>query len=153
MFDSISETRLALVHPELSRRVHLLAAAIPAITLRVTAGIRTVQQQDALWQIGRDVQGKKIGITVTDAKGTQSNHVLGFAVDLVVMVAGQPDWKSQPWIALAPQFSLRSGAEWGDSPHLELIEVPAKPEGLTQQTYVAAGVKGVWGEVEIPQAT
>jgi|SRR5665213_1128815 len=151
MLDQLSESRLSQVHPQLSRRIHNLAAAIPTITLRVTAGIRTIAQQDALWQLGRDAQGKKIGITVTDAKGAQSNHVLGYAADLAVMENGQPNWKLQPWIALAPQFSLRSGLTFEDGPHLELIEVPADPPGEVQQQYLSAGLAAVWSAANISQ--
>ena len=111
------------------------------MNVRVTAGIRSVAQQNALYAIGRTTPGK----IVTDAKGTESNHVLGFAVDLVTMNAqDQPDWGDQPWVALAPTYGLRSGAEWGDKPHLELAEVPAKPTAEAQQTYLQAGVQAVW---------
>lgn len=143
--DTISERRLSQVHPALSERIHALALALQPTTIRVTAGIRTVEQQNALYAIGRTVPGE----VVTNAKGTESNHVLGFAVDLVVMDKGQPDWDAQPWIELAPRFSLRSGAEWQDRPHLELIEVPADPSGESQQAYLFGGITAVWKETNL----
>lgn len=150
--DRVSEIRLAQVHPELSRRIHKMVAAI-GTDIRVTAGIRSVAQQNALWQIGRDAQGNRLPgeATVTNAKGTQSNHVLGFAVDLVTMdVQGMPQWNDQPWVSVAGEYGLRSGAQWGDKPHVELSEVPATPTLEAQQTYLQAGVQAVWEGIDLP---
>src|ERR1039457_3139237 len=104
MLDQLSDARLAMVHPALSIRIHNLADAL-TVNIRVTAGIRSVAQQDALYAQGRTVPGE----IVTDAQGTQSNHIYGFAADLCVMTDGKPDWSQSPWIALAPSYSLRSG--------------------------------------------
>jgi hypothetical protein len=161
--DSISTARLAPVHPELARRVtgliDELANDPDPVNIRVTRGIATVEQQDALWQIGRDADGNKIGATVTNAKGTQSNHVLGFAVDVVPMNinTGQPDWNlsHKDWqriIALAPKYGLRDGQCFHDAPHLELIEVPEVPTEEMQQTYLQAGAPSLWAETTIPTA-
>lgn len=162
--DAISIARLQLIHPEAARRVQALSAQLEAdpnpISIRVTRGIATVAQQNELWQIGRDAQGNVIGRVVTNAKGTQSNHVMGFAADVVPMGIedGQPDWNLnhpawQRIIALAPAHGLRDGQCFHDAPHLELIEVPEVPSGETQQIYVDAGVEGVWRENPIPTFT
>lgn len=148
--DHISEERLALVHPVLKDRVEQLAAALQAegYTPRVTAGIRTATQQDELYAKGRTAPGP----IVTNAQGTQSNHVMGWAVDLAFMHDGEPDWQSKGFdrlVDLAPTYGLRSGAVWGDRPHLELSEVPMEPSALAQQTYVEAGVESVWREFPI----
>ena len=148
--DSISQARLAQVHPVLQERVTALLEKLAPLDIRIAAGLRTVAEENALWQIGRDAEGNKIRgeATVTNAKGTQSLHVLGFAVDLVVLNAqGECDWNDQPWIPIAAQFSLRSGAEWGDKPHLELIEIPSMPTAEMQQIYLAAGVEALWKEL------
>src|SRR5438105_5154353 len=122
--DSISEARLVEVHPILSQRVHNLAAQLD-FPLRVTQGIRTVAQQDALYAQGRTQPGP----IVTNAKGTESLHVLGCACDVCPMdlVDGDPDWNPshtswQRIVALAPTCGLRDGVSWKDEPHLELIE-------------------------------
>jgi len=153
--DNISMSRLAEVHPELSRRVQNLASQLD-FPIRVTYGIRSVAQQDALWSIGRDAAGNVIGRTVTDAKGTASNHVMGLAADIVPMdlVDGDPDWNenSASWqriVALAPTCGLRDGKSFKDEPHLELIEVPEIPTEETQNTYLQAGVEAVWSELKI----
>lgn len=147
--DAISEARLAEVHPVLADRIRsLIAQVTPPRDIRVTAGIRTIAQENALWQIGRDAEGNKIPgeATVTNAKGTESNHVFGYAADLVVMTPdGECDWNDQPWIDLAPKFSLRSGAEWGDRPHVELAEFPPVPTTEAQAVYMEHGsVSAVW---------
>ena len=153
--DNISMARLANVHPEVSRRIQNLASQLD-FPIRVTYGIRTVAQQDALWSIGRDAAGNVIGRTVTDAKGTASNHVMGLAADIVPMdlVDGDPDWNenSASWqriVALAPTCGLRDGKSFKDEPHLELIEVPEIPTEETQNTYLQAGVEAVWSELKI----
>ena len=144
--DQISLARLAEVHPELSRRVQSLASQLD-FPLRITAGIRTVAQQDALYAQGRTAPGP----IVTNAKGTESNHVLGLAVDVVPMDLADvhPDWNSsdaqwQRIVALAPTCGLRDGISFRDEPHLELAEVPEVPTMQAQLTYTDIGVQAVW---------
>jgi hypothetical protein len=154
--DAISLERLSLVHPLLSARVQNLASQLD-FTIRVTMGISTVAQQNALWQIGRDAEGNVIGRVVTHAKGTESNHVLGLACDIVPMDLpdGSPDWNSTSasWrriVALAPSCGLRDGIcfkDGPDEPHLELVEVPEVPTGEMQNIYLQAGVEAVWSEL------
>lgn len=147
--DAISLARLAEVHPELSRRVQSLASQLD-FPLRVTAGIRTVAQQDTLYNQGRTTPGP----VVTNAKGTESNHVLGLAVDVCPMDLADehPDWNSsdaswQRIVALAAPCGLRDGVSWRDEPHLELAEVPEVPTGETQRLYADKGVQAVWEEI------
>jgi peptidoglycan L-alanyl-D-glutamate endopeptidase CwlK len=152
--DPFTEERLKLVHPVLADRVHKLISALEGegFTPRVTRGLASVADQDAIWQKGRDANGNKIGVTYTNAKGAQSNHVLGYAVDFTFLVDGKADWTSKGFdrlVALAPSFGLRSGASWKDTPHVELSEVPAKPTDEMQQTYRDAGVDEVWKQFPI----
>jgi peptidoglycan L-alanyl-D-glutamate endopeptidase CwlK len=152
--DFRSEDFLALVHPILAYRARNIADALVAegYDPRIDRGISTVAQQDALWAIGRDVDGHVIGTTVTNAKGTQSNHVMGFAVDFFFIVDGKADWESHGFdrlASLAPSYGLRSGAHWGDRPHVELEEFPTEPTEEMQQTYLQAGVQQVWKEFPI----
>jgi len=123
----------------------------------VTQGIRTVAQQNELWQIGRDAEGNVVGKIVTNAIGTQSNHVIGLACDVCPMNIddGQPDWdlNHKSWkriIALAPNHGLRDGECFGDAPHLEPQEVPEIPTAELQQVYLDAGVEAAWRELSLP---
>jgi len=146
MLDNVSLARLAEVHPELSRRVQSLASQLD-FNLRVTAGIRTVAQQNALYDQGRTAPGP----IVTNAKGTESNHVLGVAVDVVPMDLADehPDWNAsdaqwQRIVALAAPCGLRDGVSFRDEPHLELAECPEVPTAETQRLYADKGVQAVW---------
>ena len=101
--DAISEERLSLVHPELSRRIHQLADML-SFQIRVTQGLRTYAEQNALYDEGRTTPGR----IVTEAKGGYSMHNFGLAVDVVPMTdTGAPDWndKDDKWqeiLAKAP---------------------------------------------------
>jgi peptidoglycan L-alanyl-D-glutamate endopeptidase CwlK len=155
LMDAISQRRLALVHPELARRVTSLIDQLETegYDVRVTRGISTVAEQDALYAQGRTEPGP----IVTNAKGTQSNHVLGFASDLAIMDEnGEPQWESPGFdriVDLAASHGLRSGAEWGDRPHVELQDVPAIPTEESQQTYLEHGVQALWAQTPISSLT
>ena len=154
-FSVNSKLLLSEVHPELARRVENLADALAAeaIIIQVDAGIRTAAQQDEIWAPGHTLPGK----IVTNAKGYQSNHVIGCAVDVFpeTVDTGAPDWNAdhpswQRIVALAPQFGLRDGKSWHDLPHLELIEIPTEPTAEIQQLCHDEGVTAVWEELAIP---
>ena len=61
------------------------------IKLRIIQGFRTYAEQDALYAQGRTKKGKK----VTNAKGGQSNHNLGLAIDVAEIKNGNIDWNEQ----------------------------------------------------------
>jgi|MicForSoiPHH12_O_1018301.scaffolds.fasta_scaffold00054_3 peptidoglycan L-alanyl-D-glutamate endopeptidase CwlK len=155
MLSNISLARLEETHPELQRRVKNLADALAAedIAIQIDAGLRTAQQQDNLFAVGRTMPGK----IVTDARGFQSNHVIGCAVDVWVenVDTSQPDWDAshpawQRIVALAPQYGLRDGKSWHDLPHLELVEVPTEPSEAAQQICKVDGVQAVWDSLNVP---
>jgi peptidoglycan LD-endopeptidase CwlK len=155
MLSNISLARLEETHPELQRRVKNLTDALAAedIAIQIDAGLRTAQQQDNLFAVGRTMPGK----IVTDARGFQSNHVIGCAVDVWVenVDTSQPDWDAshpawQRIVALAPQYGLRDGKSWHDLPHLELVEVPTEPSEAAQQICKVDGVQAVWDSLNVP---
>lgn len=95
-------------------------------------GIRTVDEQDQIYMLGRTRPGK----IVTNAKGGQSPHNYGCATDWTIFLAGQPQWmgdKDLRWLAYS-QAIEKVGARWGgdwsgthgsnrtdfDKPHNEL---------------------------------
>ena len=80
------------------------------IKLRVTSTLRTFAEQDKLYAQGRTTKG---GI-VTNAKGGESNHNFGTALDVVPIVNGQADWKTtaDTWNKIA-KVGKSLGFEWG----------------------------------------
>lgn len=86
MRDTITAQRVALLHP--TRRaevVQILNAAetkFPAnMAIRVVQGLRTFAEQNALYAQGRT----KPGPIVTKAKGGQSLHNYGVAIDFAIL--------------------------------------------------------------------
>jgi peptidoglycan L-alanyl-D-glutamate endopeptidase CwlK len=151
---SISRARLSEIHPELVRRIEMLADALAAenIPIEVDTALRTPGAQDTIYAQGRTMPGK----IVTNAKGYQSNHVIGCAADIAPDDPNnRPDWNAdhpswQRIVALAPQYGLRDGKSWHDLPHLELIEIPTEPSAAIQQLCRDEGVQAVWEELAIP---
>jgi len=77
------------------------------IQLRVTEGYRSNERQDSLYAQGRTTPGS----IVTYARGGESNHNSGRAMDVVIMGNGTPDWTPiTPEIA---QYGTREGFDWG----------------------------------------
>jgi len=103
-----------------------------AIKLRITQGLRTFAEQDALYAKGRTVPGK----IVTNAKGGQSYHNYGLAFDVVEIKNGQAIWNTN-WSAIS-KIGIRNGFEWGgdfksisDKPHFQMTLGYSIPELLT----------------------
>lgn len=131
--------KLAGVHPRLITKAHLIQQAMTALgfPMIVTDGVRTVEQQQALYAQGRNPQGMVIDrskiVTNDDGVTHKSNHQLhadglGHAVDMAFLDAdGRPTWaESMPWAcygACAKALGLVWGGDWGtlvDRPHIEL---------------------------------
>lgn len=124
--------RLAGVHPVLLDRVDRVLTAMTALgfPMMPTDGIRTDDQQRALYAKGRTTQGPIV--TNCDGVEKRSNHQphadgLGYAVDCCFVVDGQPSWDARwPWKAYgaaAEAVGLRWGGDWNslhDLPHVEL---------------------------------
>ena len=123
--------KLAGVHPSLVDAVDRILMAMRELgfVMVVTDGLRTTEQQVALYAQGRTAPGD----IVTQADGVlrRSNHQLhedgyGHAVDMCFLVAGAPSWADRhPWRAygeMAKALGLTWGGDWKtpDRPHLEL---------------------------------
>lgn len=129
------------IHPELQRKAMQIIEAFKALgyELRVTDGVRTVAQQQALYAQGRTTPGpdvspqRPLGRTVTNADGVakKSNHQphddgYGHAVDCTFWVDGAPSWAPDlPWTlygSMAQLLGLKWGGSWArqDMPHIEL---------------------------------
>jgi peptidoglycan LD-endopeptidase CwlK len=155
MEDVITLQRIQLLHPRLRAEVeHIYKSQIvPALSgraiCRFAFTLRTFQEQNELFAQGRtklfDNKGKRIGI-VTKAKGGQSLHNFGLALDIVLIVDGKTaSWdtvsdfdadKTSDWMEVIKIFKA-NGWEWGgdwkfkDAPHVQ------KTFGFTWQQLLA----------------
>lgn len=124
VWDALSEQRIERLHPAIrsKARAFLNKAAQQGIKLRITAGLRSYAEQNALYAKGRTTSGK----IVTNAKGGQSNHNFGLAIDVVPIKNGRADWDG-PWEqigAIGKSVGFAWGGEWTsfvDRPHFEML--------------------------------
>lgn len=93
--------------------------------IKVFQGFRSIAEQDALYAQGRT----KPGPIVTNARGGDSFHNYGVAVDIVFLDANnRPSWSQKhPWKTLG-KVGKSHGFEWGgdwasfvDLPHFQLL--------------------------------
>jgi len=158
-----SEKRLQQLHPALASAVRAVVADLAArgIVVEVVQGPRTYKEQDELYAKGRT----KPGPIVTQARGGQSNHNFGLAVDLCPFTNDKPDWNApmSVWAAIGAAAEAH-GLEWGgswkkflDKPHVQLPVMTVKE---CASCYQAGGLDAVWstaskkiGWVDVPLAT
>jgi len=161
MEDRITLERIQRLHPSVRSEVeHIYRAQIvPALTgraiCRFAYTLRTFAEQDALFAQGRtrlfDSNGRRLGI-VTKARGGQSIHNYGLALDIVLLVDRDNNktfesasWETTvdfdkdnraDWMEVVSIFK-QSGWTWGgdwkfkDAPHFE------KPVGYNWRTLLA----------------
>lgn len=124
--------KLTGVHPLLIEKVGFVLDAMSALgfPMMVTDGLRTVEQQRALYAQGRSAPGHVV--TYADGTEKRSNHQakidkFGHAVDCCFVINGVPSWDhSLPWKAYgaaAEALGLEWGGTWqklADLPHVEL---------------------------------
>jgi peptidoglycan LD-endopeptidase CwlK len=153
--DDVSELRLQRVHPKLAAAIRQMAEqlALEGITIRVTQGLRTWEEQDALYAKGRTTPPLGVEYEVTKAPGGSSWHNFGLAVDCVPMMPLGPDWnETHPvWkrmLAVGLTLGLEEGAGWRtfkDYPHFEMIgSLPEKPNDYVHSAYAEGGIPAVW---------
>ena len=115
------------------------------------SGFRTYGEQMALWQQGRVAKGP----IVTHAKGGESTHNFGIAVDLcrdgVLDRRGlQPDYAPESYEILrelAPAYGLLWGGSWKfpDRPHVQMPHwVTARDLEPLRHCYELAGLVSVF---------
>ena len=134
--DSITLQRIEKLHPSVKDELKkIIEECDKALTgrakVRITQGLRTFAEQDGLYAQGRTKPGKK----VTNAKGGQSIHNYGFAVDICLIIDGKTaswdttkDWdgdKQADWMEVVVIFK-KNGWNWGgdwrtlkDMPHFD----------------------------------
>ncbi|WP_422631181.1 M15 family metallopeptidase [Pseudomonas silesiensis] len=85
-----------------------LQAKLNGITIKIISGLRTYEEQDALYARGRPDNGP----TVTNAKGGQSNHNFGIAFDIGIFEGGKYLGNSPKYKAVGV-LAMDLGLEWG----------------------------------------
>jgi peptidoglycan L-alanyl-D-glutamate endopeptidase CwlK len=137
--DDRSEKNIATLLPEVRPLARALVqkAAANGITIRIISGLRTYEEQDALYAKGRT----ELGAKVTNARGGYSNHNFGIAFDVGVFSGGSylPDSPKYRAVGL---LGTDMGLEWGgnwtsivDQPHFQLR--PAWADALTEREMLA----------------
>lgn len=141
MKDQITLSRIQLLHPKLREEVlkiydEIVEALTGKAACRFAYTLRTFAEQDAIYAQGRTKPGK----VVTKAKGGQSYHNYGLAIDIVLLVDRdgngtfeEASWeenvdfdgdKKADWQEIVAIFK-RYGWEWGgdwkfsDTPHFQ----------------------------------
>jgi peptidoglycan L-alanyl-D-glutamate endopeptidase CwlK len=137
--DARSEKVIASLLPEVQSYARALVhkAADAGVTIKIISGLRTYQEQDALYAQGRTTPGDK----VTNAKGGQSNHNFGIAFDIGVF-EGNKYLSDSPKYKTVGILGVDLGLEWGgnwktitDQPHFQLRPNWAKE--LTEKNMLA----------------
>jgi len=152
-----SQTRLAQVYPRLADLIEKLSTRciLEGFYITVAQGLRTVEEQQALYEQGRTTPGK----IVTNAQGGHSWHNFGLAVDCypedsdgkVDWNADHPHWKTMERIGVS--LGLTSGANWVrivDAPHFQITgRFPVgAPDDEVRELYKQGGLQAVWDAVE-----
>ena len=141
MTDKVTIDRIALLHPSLREEATAIYNEIQvALTgraiCRFAYTLRTFAEQDVLYAQGRTTKGA----IVTQAKGGQSMHNYGLAIDIVLLVDkdkngsfesaswetnvdfdgdGKPDW--QEIVNIFKRYGWEWGGDWKftDMPHFQ----------------------------------
>jgi peptidoglycan L-alanyl-D-glutamate endopeptidase CwlK len=124
-------TKLNSIVEERSQQL-VQKAADKGITILITDGFRSSKDQDELYEQGRTADGN----IVTNAKGGESYHNFGLAIDFALETPSgdviwdmqydgnnndRPDWNEV--VAIAKTLGFKWGGDWKqfkDYPHLEM---------------------------------
>lgn len=114
------------LHPDFQKAAlaFLEDAKAAGLDPRLQHSYRTAEEQDKLYAQGRTAPGK----IVTKAKGGQSNHNYGVAMDVVPgPLVSKPNWDPEnPMWGQLGQVAAKHGLEWGgnwkfqDKPHIQM---------------------------------
>lgn len=127
---TLSEQRLAKVHPKLASRGSCLIdlCAQDGFAILVTTALRTREEQDLLYAKGRTIDPIGRKYIATKAKGGRSWHNFGLAFNIVILNSvGKADWDtSHPGWKRSGELGKSLGLEWGgdwqglkDFPHFQ----------------------------------
>lgn len=119
-----------------------------------TRGFASYGEQTRLWEQGR----LRDGNIVTAAKGGESPHCFGLAVDFAFDVLPdvpklQPGWQPQQYLVLGEE-ALRAGLAWGgtwkvrDAPHVQWAGYVTKAQlGPVKAAFESEGLQAAWDVV------
>jgi hypothetical protein len=126
MRDKYSDERIDKLHPKVRQVFTDFINECEEtfnVTLRVVQGYRTFEEQDALYAKGRGAGGS----VVTNARGGQSFHNYGLAIDVCAMVGNdkEVDWNynTGELEPIAKKHGITWGGTWAhikDKPHFEM---------------------------------
>lgn len=117
----MSASRVGL-DPEFAGKLVLFEKKLAQNGIKVvlTAGYRSIEEQNGLYAKGRTKPGKK----VTNARGGDSWHNYGLAADYAFVINGKVTWNG-PWDVFG-RIAHECGLEWGgafktivDRPHVQ----------------------------------
>lgn len=137
--DSRSEKVIATLLLEVQpiARALVQKASEVGITIKIISGLRTYEEQNALYAQGRTAPGN----IVTNARGGQSNHNFGIAFDIGVF-EGNKYLQESPKYKAVGALGTDLGLEWGgnwktiiDQPHFQLR--PMWATDLTEKQMLA----------------
>jgi len=131
--DNLTAKRIKTIHPELVKELEDVYEEIRnrGVSVRFTQVYRTLKEQDELYAKGRTAPGP----IVTNARGGQSYHNYGLAVDVVLLTGGgrvswdrdldqnsdgKKDWDEIVFVF--KHFGWKWGGDWRsfkDYPHFE----------------------------------
>ncbi|HSR91419.1 MAG TPA: M15 family metallopeptidase [Gemmatimonadales bacterium] len=149
---ALSDQRLSGLHPVVASRARAMLdlCSLSGLAILVTQGVRTWDEQDALFAKGRTIPPIGASHIVTKAKGGQSYHNFGLAFDIIVLDSmGKTDWNTaHPGWKRAAEAGRSVGLEWGgdwkgfkDIPHFQY----SGGLSLAQcRSLFADGIEAVW---------
>lgn len=154
------------IHPVLWAKAQQLVEACAARGYHYYAisGYRSVEEQNALFAQGRSTKGA----IVTNARGGQSAHNFGLAIDFCkdadkTRGGLQPDWNAHEYEVLAEEakkLGLEPGLYWQfkDAPHVQLplssksiklFNVAPAPDAQDLLSlYKKGGMAAVWAKID-----
>jgi peptidoglycan L-alanyl-D-glutamate endopeptidase CwlK len=140
MTDQITLKRIELLHPSLKDEAIQIYSEIcetlsNGVMCRFTHTLRTIKEQNDLYAKGRTIKGQ----IVTNAKGGQSFHNYGLAIDIVLIIDGKATWDrgkdfdrdGQPDFMEVVKIFKKYGWEWGGDWHFKDYPHFQKSFGLT----------------------
>ena len=156
LYDLITIERIKSMHPllrdELTAQYLEINRRLPKyVRLRFTHTYRSIEEQNALYDIGRTAKGNK----VTNAKGGSSFHNYGLAFDIVILLDKDQNGtfesisyaQDEAFFKVVDYFKLK-GWTWGgdfktfkDKPHFQKTFNNSISDLKTKKTFIYNGKK------------